>query len=344
LKLRKLSHTYRAAGVDLRSADEFVRRLRRSARATFRSEVLSEIGAFGGFFDARFRGFKHPVLVSSIDGVGTKLKVAAKVGRHDTVGEDLVNHCVNDILVCGAQPLFFLDYLGIGRLSPSIAAEILDGIIRACRKNACALIGGETAEMPGLYRRGEYDLVGTIVGVAERNELLDGSRVREGDQLVALPSSGLHTNGYTLARRVLFPKYRVDDSVDELGTTIGTALLTIHRSYLGAITLLRRSVSIHAMAHITGGGIHGNAMRVVPARLTIRIDWNCWKRPPIFQLIQRVGRISESEMRRVFNLGVGIVFILARKDVRRAFECLQKAGEKPFVIGEIVRAAGSERG
>ena len=337
LPYRSFQQTYKGAGVDLRTADEIVRLVKRDARSTFSKAVLSEIGAFGAFFDASFNGYKHPVLVSSIDGVGTKLKVAAKVGRHDTIGEDLVNHCVNDILVCGARPLFFLDYIGAGKLSPAVTSKVLSGIVRACKMNGCALVGGETAEMPGLYRNGDYDLVGAIVGVAEKDNLYDGRRVRAGDLLLALPSTGLHTNGYSLARKVLFRKYQVSDRVDELGTTIGASLLAVHRSYLDPILALRKSVDIHAMAHITGGGIVGNSLRVLPKDLSLSIDWQGWQRPAIFDLIQKVGNVPEVEMRRVFNLGVGLVIILSKDDANKAIRVLRQLGEEPFVIGHVSR-------
>lgn len=337
LRQRNVSQTYNAAGVDIEAAEEIVRRIRRDARSTFSRDVLSEIGAFGGFYDARFRGYKHPVLVSSIDGVGTKLKVAAMLGQHATIGEDLVNHCVNDILVCGARPLFFLDYIGVGKLSPAITSEILRGIVKACKENNCSLIGGETAEMPGLYRRGDYDLAGAIVGVAEKESLLDGSSVRSGDQILALPSTGLHTNGYSLARRVLLRKFRVNDFVEELGTTIGAALLAVHRSYLKPINALSKSIKIHGMAHITGGGIVGNTKRVLPSGLSLKIDWRRWRRPAIFDLVQRVGNVLDKEMQRTFNLGVGLVIIVGKGDVPRAVARLRKLGEQPFIIGHVER-------
>jgi len=344
LGYRSIHQTYKNAGVSLKAADEIVRRIKLNARATFSKQVLSEIGSFGAFYDATFDGYKHPVLVSSIDGVGTKLKVASKVGRHDTIGEDLVNHCVNDILVCGARPLFFLDYLGAGKLSGAITSAVLHGIVKACKENQCSLVGGETAEMPGVYRGDEYDLVGAIVGVAERGDLLDGRKVRAGDQLLALPSTGLHTNGYSLARKVLLGRYRVSDFHKDLGTTIGAALLATHRSYLKPVGALRESTSIHAMSHITGGGIVGNTIRVLPPHLSLKIDWDSWKRPAIFNLIQRTGNVSEREMRRVFNLGVGIVIILGQKDSSRAITVLRRLGEDPFIIGYVEKRKQSRRG
>jgi phosphoribosylformylglycinamidine cyclo-ligase len=337
LAYRSARQSYKAAGVNLRAADEIVRRVKRSARSTFSKHVLSEIGVFGAFYDATFSEYKHPVLVSSIDGVGTKLKVAAQTGRHDSIGEDLVNHCVNDILVCGARPLFFLDYVGAGKLSEDVTGEVLGGIVKACKENQCSLIGGESAEMPGLYHDGEYDLVGAIVGVAERRNLLDGRRIRAGDCLLALPSTGLHTNGYSLARKVLRGKYDINRFREELGTTVGAALLATHRSYLKPVSVLQRAVDIHAMAHITGGGIVGNIARLLRTRLTLKIDWTAWKRPAIFTLIQNAGNVSEREMRRVFNLGVGLVMILAQGESSKAITVLKRMGEQPFVIGTVGR-------
>lgn len=335
LRHRSSQQTYRAAGVDLKAATEIVRRISRSARSTFSRDVLSDIGSFGAFYDARFDGYKSPVLVSSIDGVGTKLKIAAMLRRHDTIGEDLVNHCVNDILVCGARPLFFLDYIGVGKLSPTVTSAILRGIVKGCKENNCSLVGGETAEMPGLYRRGEYDLVGAIVGVAERRSLLHGWKVRARDVLLGLPSTGLHTNGYSLARQVLLRKYRVNDFVEELGTTIGSALLATHRSYLKPVTALSKSIDIHGMAHITGGGLVENTTRALRPGLSLRIDWDGWKRPAIFNLIQKVGNVLEREMRRVFNLGVGLVIILGRNDLSKAIALLRRFGEQPFIVGHV---------
>ena len=335
LERKRFPQTYKDAGVDIRAADGVVRRIRRSARSTFSKEVLSQIGSFGAFYDARFRGYKNPVLVSSIDGVGTKLKIAARMGEHSIVGEDLVNHCVNDILVCGARPLFFLDYIGIGKLSPTVTSAILRGIVKACKENHCSLVGGETAEMPGVYTDGEYDLVGAIVGIAERDNLLDGKKVRAGDQILALSSTGLHTNGYSLARRVLLAKYRLAQWIDALGSTVGEALLAVHRSYLKPISVQSRSVDIHAMAHITGGGIEGNTTRVLPKGPSLRIDWKAWDRPPIYSLIQKVGNVPESDMRRTFNLGVGLVIILSNRAVDKCMATLRKLGERPFIIGEV---------
>jgi phosphoribosylformylglycinamidine cyclo-ligase len=330
-----LSETYAQAGVNIDEGDQFVRLIRRPVRSTFSSRVLGDIGGFGGLFDARFKSLKHPVLVSSVDGVGTKLSVAQAMGKHDTVGQDLVNHCVNDILVLGARPLFFLDYFATGRLKADVAAEVVAGFVRGCRENRCSLVGGETAEMPGFYEEGQYDLAGTIVGVVDKEEIIDGKKVKRGDVLVGLPSTGLHTNGYSLARSVLFKQYNVRDYHADLGKTIGEALLEIHRSYLSIITDLREKFNIHGIAHITGGGIVGNTKRILPSRLELNIDWNAWERPVIFQLIQRMGEVPEEDMRRTFNLGVGMVIVVSRKAIDRVLQFLRKKGEGAIVVGEV---------
>jgi phosphoribosylformylglycinamidine cyclo-ligase len=290
---------------------------------------------FGAFYRAKFNGIKNPVLVSSVDGVGTKLKVAQAMNRHETIGQDLVNHCVNDILVCGAKPLYFMDYFATGSLSPDVAEQVILGFVKACKKNSCSLIGGETAEMPGMYNNEDYDLAGTIVGVVAEKKILNGKQVKAGDVLIGLPSSGLHTNGYSLARRVLLEKFRLDQRVDELGSTLGEALLAVHRSYFNLLHPLLQSATsgIHALAHITGGGIEGNTARVVPKHLRLKIDWNLWDRPAIFRLIQEVGNVPEADVRRALNLGVGMVVIAARTKVESLLVKLKKA--KPFVMGEV---------
>jgi len=331
-----LAFTYAQSGVDIAAGNSFIRRIKRSVRSTFSREVIGDIGAFGGFFDARFRRYKSPVLVSSVDGVGTKLLVAQAVGKHDTVGEDLVNHCVNDILVCGARPLYFLDYFATGRLDPGIADRVLAGFVRGCRRNTCALIGGETAEMPGLYGANEYDLSGTIVGVVERRHILDGRKVKKGDILIGLASTGLHTNGYSLARAVLFPRFSPNDVVEDLGDTIGNALLRVHRSYLRIVTDLRQRFPVHALSHITGGGILGNTMRVLPKGLQLRVHWDSWTRPPIFNLIQQAGEVPEEDMRQTFNLGVGLVLIVPRSKSKEILRFLKRKKEHAVEMGEVV--------
>jgi phosphoribosylformylglycinamidine cyclo-ligase len=330
-----MATTYAQAGVDIAAGNEFIRRIKRSVRSTFTPAVLRDIGTFGAFYDARFPRLKSPVLVSSVDGVGTKLMVARLAGRHDTVGQDLVNHCVNDILACGASPLFFLDYFATGRLDLAIATEVIAGFAKACKENGCALVGGETAEMPGMYDGEEYDLAGTIVGVVEKREIVDGRRIRRGDVLIGLPSSGLHTNGFSLARAVLLGTYDVHARVPELGATLADALLAVHRSYLHVVRPLLTRYTVHGLSHITGGGIVGNTMRVVPAGRSLRIDWDAWERPVIFKLIQRVGDVPEEDMRRTFNLGLGMIVIVSRRQADAVLFSLRRRREHPIVIGEV---------
>lgn len=329
---------YRQSGVDIDAGNETVRRIRSLARGTFTPGVLSEIGSFGGLFSLAGHSMREPVLVSSADGVGTKLKVAFMTGKHDTVGEDLVNHCVNDILVQGAEPLFFLDYLATGRLSPDVAEQVVAGVARGCRENGCALIGGETAEMPGFYADGEYDMAGFIVGIVDRERLVDGRAIRPGDVLIALPSSGLHTNGYSLARRVLFDLcgFRHDTFLPELGMSVGAALLATHRSYLRAIRPLLGEGLVRGMAHITGGGITENLPRVFPDGCAAAVDPERWQAPAIFRLIEQRGGIAIDEMRRAFNMGIGLVIVAASGDASRVSELLEQAGEIPISIGRIV--------
>ncbi len=327
---------YKQSGVDIEAGNEVVRRIRALARSTFTPAVLSEIGSFGGLFRAP-RDVTDPVLVASADGVGTKLKVAFLAGSHGTVGVDLVNHCVNDILVQGASPLFFLDYLATGRLRPDVAERIIEGMARACRDNGCALLGGETAEMPGFYQDGEYDLAGFIVGIVERARLVDGSRIAAGDALIALPSAGLHTNGYSLARRIVFDRLAltVDAYVAEIGRTLGEALLEPHRSYLRAIKPLLHAGLAKGMAHITGGGMTDNLPRVLPPDLAAHIDTRSWSVPPLFEWLQRSGQIPLDDMRRTFNMGVGLIVVCASQDAGPALDLLKQSGEQAWVIGEI---------
>ena len=307
---------YKASGVDIDAGNETVRRIRSLARSTFTPAVLSEIGSFGGLFKLDRDRYREPVLVSSADGVGTKLKVAFMTGRHDTVGADLVNHCVNDILVQGAEPLFFLDYLATGRLAPAIAEQVIGGVARACRENGCALIGGETAEMPGFYADGEYDIAGFIVGAVEKANVIDGRAIVPGDVLVGLPSAGLHTNGYSLARRVFFDVagWKPETFVGELGTTVGDALLAPHRSYLAVVRPLIERRLVKGLAHITGGGITENLPRTLPAGCSAEIDLDSWRVPPIFRLLEERGTIARDEMFRAFNMGVGLVIVCGAAD------------------------------
>ena len=332
--------TYRDAGVNIDAGDETLHRIKPLVRQTFTPGVLTDIGAFGGFFQVDFQAYHDPVLVSSIDGVGTKVKVAILANRHDTIGEDLVNHCVNDIAVCGAQPLFFLDYYATGKLHPDVATAIIQGVVRGCKNNACALIGGETAEMPDVYQTSDYDLAGTIVGIVDKAAILDGSRVQAGDRLLGLPSTGLHTNGYSLARKVLFEHFSLDDRPEILGgESVAEALLKVHRSYLRPIQSLIQADLAHAFAHITGGGIPGNLPRVIPSHLSYSIDWTAWEPPAIFKLIQQVGEVPEEDMRRTFNMGIGLIAIVPAHQLHKAMELLTQLGESPIEIGEILHSS-----
>ena len=330
---------YKASGVDIDAGNDTVRRIRGLARSTFTSGVLSEIGSFGGLFRLDASQYREPVLVASADGVGTKLKVAFMAQRHDTIGVDLVNHCVNDILVQGAEPLFFFDYLATGRLSPAVAESIVGGMANACRENGCALLGGETAEMPGFYGDGEYDVAGFIVGAVDRSRLITGRAVAVGDVLVGVPSSGLHTNGYSLARRVIFDHLglRVDSYVPELSRTIGEALLEPHRSYLPIVKSLLDGGRIKGMAHITGGGITDNLPRVLPHGTAAVVDRSAWDVPPLFSWLARTGSIPDDDMMRTFNMGIGLIIITARDQAEALVdELAARGGRDARVIGEIV--------
>jgi phosphoribosylformylglycinamidine cyclo-ligase len=319
---------YKSAGVDIDAGNETVRRIRALARGTFTPDVLSDIGSFGGLFRLGDR-FKDPVLVSSADGVGTKLKVAFLTGRHDTVGADLVNHCVNDIIVQGAEPLFFLDYLATGRLSPDVAEQVLGGVARACKENGCALLGGETAEMPGFYADGEYDIAGFIVGAVDKTKIVDGRAIVPGDVLIGFPSSGLHTNGYSLARRIFFElaQWKPGKFVRELGVTLADALLAPHRSYWPLLRPLLEQQYLRGLAHITGGGITENLPRVLPEGCAAEIDRRSWSVPPIFRLLQQHGRIADDEMFRTFNMGIGMIVACAPRDAERVINTVSNAGE-----------------
>jgi len=326
---------YKKAGVDIGAGEAFVRLIKPQVRQTFTPGVITDIGAFGGFFQPDFSLYKKPVLVSSIDGVGTKLKIAIELGRYDTVGSCLVNHCVNDILVCGAKPLFFLDYYACGKLTPDIAAAVVSGMVDACRANGCALIGGETAEMPGLYQEKDFDLAGSIVGVVDHEKIINGSTVQAGDLLIGLPSTGLHTNGYSLARKVL--DGRMQQSFSGLDGTAGEALMQVHRSYLSVIEPFFGSQDIHGLSHITGGGLMGNTMRIVPEGLQLDVEWMSWPEPVIFDIIRREGKVPEEDMRRTFNLGVGLVMIVAESAVDRVLASLKSQGENAYIIGKVLR-------
>jgi phosphoribosylformylglycinamidine cyclo-ligase len=326
--------TYKESGVDISAGEEVVNRIKLLVRSTFNDKVLTDIGLFGGFYDAKFEGYEHPILVASTDGVGTKLKIAFITGRHNTVGQCLVNHCVNDILSCGARPLFFLDYFATGKLEPDIATSVIEGFTIACRENGCALIGGETAEMPSLYSDGEYDISGTIVGVVDKHKIVNGKNIQAGDILIGLPSSGLHTNGYSLARAVLLKHFKADDFIPELNATLGDALLSIHRSYLHIVEPLIDQQLLSGISHITGGGIIGNTKRIIPNGLNLKIDWDAWTIPMIFGLIQRLGNVPAEEMHSAFNLGIGMILVVSKNNFDSVFGAL--AAQKPVIVGEIV--------
>ncbi|MEJ2541262.1 MAG: phosphoribosylformylglycinamidine cyclo-ligase [Gemmatimonadota bacterium] len=336
-----MTDRYREAGVDLDAAERAKDRLKSLVAETRDEHTLSELGLFGGLY-AVPGDIPNPVLVSSADGVGTKLKVAFLAGRHDTVGQCLVNHCVNDILVQGARPLFFLDYLATGAMDEAVVTEVVRGVALACRENGCALLGGETAQMPDFYAQDEYDLAGFIVGAVARERILDGRRVAAGDVLVGLPSSGLHTNGYTLARSIVFDQMglRVDDEMPELGQSVADVLLGVHRSYLRPLLPLLEEERLHALAHVTGGGIPGNLPRVLPPGLGAVVDRSSWAPGPLFRLLQRAGDVARDEMYRVFNMGVGMIAVVAPDEVDGVLEALRDAQESPWVMGEVTRGDG----
>ena len=330
----KMKSAYAAAGVDIDQKMKGIASIKKMVKSTRTAGVLNEIGSFGGFFASPG---KDKILVASTDGVGTKLKVASMAGRHDTIGQDIVNHCVNDILVQGAVPLFFMDYVGISKFDGQIFEDVVSGLCKACRENGCALLGGETAEMPGLYPPKEYDLVGTIVGVVDRREVITGKAIRPGDVMIGLPSSGLHTNGYSLARKALFEKagLKMSDKLSTTGKRLGDALLAVHRSYLKPVTTLMKSVKIKGMAHITGGGFPDNVPRVLPDNVTAVFDRASWEVPELFDLIQCAGKVDREEMYRVFNMGIGMVVVVRKQDVEKSVAVLKKAGSKPVLIGWI---------
>lgn len=331
-----MDQTYKTAGVDIEAGEKTIDKIKGYAKSTFNKSVLADIGMFGAFYEPDFSGYERPVLVSSVDGVGTKLKIAIEMDKHDTIGQDLVNHCVNDIAVCGAKPLFFLDYYATGKLNPDKAADVIKGFSIACKENDCALIGGETAEMPGLYDEKDYDVSGTIVGVVDKSKIIDGKKIKKGNLLVGFPSSGLHTNGYSLARKVLLEKYSAKDFIAEIDNILGDELLKIHKSYLMLITALKNSVDVKGLSHITGGGIVGNTKRIIPEGLNLLIHWGAWELPAIFKLIQETGNISNDEMHKAFNCGIGLVAVIAKEDKIVAFQAAYDVREHPLIIGEVV--------
>ena len=331
--------TYADAGVDVSAADRTKHRIKMLARKTFNKNVLSEIGGFGGLFALDLEKFPNPVLVSSADGVGTKLKVAFELNIHHTVGQDLVNHCANDIAVQGATPLFFLDYLATGKLDGATVETIVQGLSDACKANGCALIGGETAQMPGFYADGEYDLAGTIVGAVSRDRILTGAEIQVGDVLIGLPSNGLHTNGYSLARKLLFEVagYGADHYVNELKDKTGAALMRTHRSYLAIIRKLHQADLVAGMAHITGGGITGNLPRILPRGTAAVVDLASWPVPPLFEHLQHLGSVEQDEMYRTFNMGIGLICVVPAEKVKKAKAVLNRANERHHIIGRITR-------
>lgn len=334
--------TYRDAGVDIDAANEAVMRMRDHIRNTFTAPVLTDVGSFGAMFSlAGLSAYQEPVLVSSIDGVGTKLKIAIQANKHDTIGRDLVNHCVNDILVQGAHPLFFLDYFATGKLSPSVVVDVVKGLSDACRETGCALIGGETAEMPGMYAESDYDLAGCIVGLVDRTRIVDGSRIEPGDTVIGLASSGLHSNGYSLARRVLLEagehSLSLYEPIASLGSTLSEEMLAVHRCYAPSILPLLQEFDIKGMAHITGGGFYENIPRILPVDCSVTIERRTWPVPPIFTLIQDRGMVPEPEMYRTFNMGIGMILIVSADLAPLLVHRLNSVGESAYIIGNVHR-------
>lgn len=328
--------TYKDSGVDIKAGEEMVESIKGVVKDTHGPEVLHNIGGFGGFFKPDLGSYKNPVFISSVDGVGTKLIVAFKAGKYDTVGQDLVNHCVNDIAVCGAKPLFFLDYFSTGKLEQHVGVDVVKGFAKACKENGVALIGGETAEMPDIYEAGEFDLAGTIVGIVDEDKVINGSDIQKGDVLLGFKSSGLHTNGYSLARKVLFSRYKVENYVEELGSTVGDELLKVHRSYLSLITELKELPGVNGFSHITGGGIVGNTKRILPEGMKLDVNWEAWERPPVYKLIQEIGNVPEDDMQATFNLGIGLIAVVSENEVDAVKAKAEKLGEEVFQVGKVI--------
>lgn len=340
--MAKKKSAYAQAGVDIDIMMNSLQRIKKNVKSTNTPGVVSEIGSFGGLFKSPGKDF---LLVASADGVGTKLKVAHMADKHNTIGQCLINHCTNDILVQGATPLFFLDYLGAAALEPKVFEAVVAGLSKACRENGCALLGGETAEMPGLYPKGEYDLVGTIVGQVEKKKVITGQSIRKGDVLIGLPSTGLHTNGYSLARKVIFQKAKkkLSDLVPGTKTTFEKALLAVHKSYLNPVVALMKKVKIHGMAHITGGGLVDNVPRILPDNVDAVFDRSTWKTPAIYQFIEEAGKVDHEEMYRVFNMGIGYVIFVRAKDADATMELLKKEKARPKIIGRVEAGTGQSR-
>ena len=328
---------YASTGVDIAAGDKAVEKIKGLVKSTFNKSVLAGIGQFGGFFKPDFNQYKSPVLISSTDGVGTKLKIAYMTGRHNTVGQDLANHCINDILVHGAKPLFFLDYIGVGKLKPDTVAEVVEGLTIACKAANMALIGGEVAELPGIYAPDEYDLAGTIVGVVDQDKIINGSAISEGDAIIGLGSDGLHTNGYSLARKIVFEigGLKTDDHIDKIGVTVADALLQVHRCYLNPVMAILDKHKVNGMAHITGGGIRGNLVRILPDNMQANIHIGKWQIPTIFSFMQTIGNVTEADMFEAFNMGIGYMLVVSEHIADEVVEDLKRAGEQPYLIGKI---------
>jgi len=332
----KKQATYKDSGVDIEKAERSLNRLKGKIGATYSPEVLSGVGQFGGFYDISQHGLKKPVLVSSTDGVGTKLKVAILANRHDTVGQDLVNHCINDIAVCGAKPLYFLDYFASGKLEAQVYESVVSGLAEGCRNAGIPLIGGETAEMPDFYAPGDYDMCGTIVGIVEKSKIITGQNICAGDLLVGVSGNGLHTNGFSLARKVLLEKFAIDEPIAALGDhSLADELLKIHPNYYPLISAVTEKIAVHGISHITGGGIVKNTNRLLPDGLSLKIDWQSWETPPIFRLIQETGNVPDADMRQTFNLGIGLVFVIAQAQYQKLLAILKNFDYKLDVIGIV---------
>lgn len=328
--------TYKDAGVDIEKGDSAIKSIKNKIHSTYSDRVLTDLGSFGGMYELTGHSMQNPVLVSSVDGVGTKLKIAFLTGRHDTIGEDLVNHCVNDIAVGGAKPLYFLDYFACDKLDENVFDQVISGFVRGCKNNNCALIGGETAEMPGMYHPNEYDVSGTIVGIVEKSKIINGSHIKEGDMLLGVNSNGLHTNGFSLARKVLLKEYSIDSVIPELSSTLGDELLRVHYSYLSLIQEAISNIEVNGISHITGGGIIGNTIRILPAGLNLEINWNNWQIPEIFKIIQSMGKVPVEDMRSTFNFGIGLIFIVAEQNTDKLWQLIKKHDFTPSIVGEVV--------
>jgi phosphoribosylformylglycinamidine cyclo-ligase len=334
--------SYRDAGVNIDAASEALKSVKQIVRRTFNNSVLEDIGSFGAMFQLNMQGLEEPILVSSVDGVGTKLNLAYMTGKHDTIGIDLVSHCVNDILVQGARPLFFLDYLAVGVLEPQVIVDVIQGLATGCRYGGCALIGGETAEMPGLYKEGEYDLAGTIVGVVDRKKIVNGKGITEGMSVIGLPSSGLHTNGYSLARKICFEVagLGIDDELPGVGRTVAEALMEPHLSYAKMMQIVMKVVDVKGMAHITGGGITDNFPRILPEGISAEIDLGSWTVPPLFRFLHETGNVAALEMLRTFNMGQGFLVVVSAEQEQKTQDTIAQMGQESTVIGRIIPGEG----